>query len=237
VSEISKTVDQALTVLLEVGERGPLTPARLARDLRLNRTVVHRLLSTLHQRGFVVRHEHGYVPGPLLIRIAERVQPEMRAQGRAVMQRLAGITGETVVMHVPDGDDAVVIEQVVAERNVVRVAHEIGSRHKLVDGASGRSILAFRADEAIERTVRGLDGADALRRQLDGVRRLGYAISHDELQQGVHGLAVPVLDDERRAAASLAVLVPVSRAANLLQHLEALLEATERLSQALSFAA
>lgn len=233
-AEISKTADQALTVLLEVGEHGPVTPAALARSLGMNRTVVHRLLSTLHQRGFITRQENGYVPGAILVRIADHVQPELRAQGRRVMRELSDAVGETVVMHIPDGEDAVVLDQVVSDRNVVRVEHEIGSRHQLVQGASGRAILAFLSPQVIDRITRKLDNPDGVRRQLEGVRQLGYSLSHDELQQGVHGLAVPVLDDTGVAVASLAILVPVTRANNLTEHTDALLEASAGLSRALA---
>src|SRR5512141_798956 len=96
--EISKTADQALAVLLEVGKRGPMTPAALSRSLDVNRTVIHRLLATLHGRGFVTRDERGYAPGPMLLRIAQRAQPELRAAAHTVMVELAGDTGETVVL-------------------------------------------------------------------------------------------------------------------------------------------
>jgi len=234
VAEISKTADQALTVLLEVGERGPVTPAALARSLGMNRTVVHRLLTTLHQRGFITRQEDGYVPGAILVRIADHVQPELRAQARRAMRELSDAVGETVVMHIPDGEDAVVLDQVVSERNVVRVEHQIGSRHALVQGASGRAILAFLSPQAIDRIVRRHDHPDAIRRQLEGVRQLGYSLSHDELQQGVHGLAVPVLDGAGVAVASLAILVPVTRATSITQHTDALLQSAASLSAALS---
>src|SRR5207244_556456 len=84
-AEISKTAEQALAVLLELGEHGPMTPAELSRSLEMNRTVVHRLLATLRGRGFVVRLEKGYVAGPVLLRIAESVQPELRARARAIL--------------------------------------------------------------------------------------------------------------------------------------------------------
>lgn len=234
VAEISKTADQALTVLLEVGERGPATPALLARSLGMNRTVVHRLLSTLHQRGFISRQEHGYVPGAILLRIAEHVQPELRAHGRRIMRALSDTVGETVVMHIPDGNDAVVLDQVVADRHVVRVQHQIGSRHPLVVAASGRALLAYLRQPPVDRMLRDLEHSDALRRQLEGVRQLRYSLSHDELQQGVHGLAVPVLDNTGHAVASLAILVPVTRANGLAEHTDALLEGAAQLSRAVS---
>ena len=103
VAEISKTADLALRVLLEVGESGPVTPTMLARSLGTSRTVVHRLLATLHGRGFVTRQENGYVPGPALVRLADQAQHELRSQGRHVMRELSGLVGETVVLSVADG--------------------------------------------------------------------------------------------------------------------------------------
>lgn len=211
-AETSKTTDQALTVLLTLVERGPMTPAELSRTLGLNRTVVHRLLATLHGRAFVVREDGGYVPGPMLIRVAAHVRPELSVAAHGVMTRLAGVVGETVVLHVRDGDRALVLDQVVATDHVVRVEHEIGSYHGLELGASGRTLLAFADEATIERALRRSEQPDWLRNELDAVRQIGYCISNDELQSGVHGLAVPVRDGDGEVVAALAVLAPITRA-------------------------
>lgn len=233
-AEISKTTDQALTVLLELSENGPMTPAELSRSLKMNRTVVQRLLATLHRRGFVTRLDNGYVPGAVLLRMAEAVQPELRASARAILAELSASVGETIVMHIADGDDAVVLDQIVAQRHVVRVEHRIGSRHPLTRAASGRALLAFLSDARIRRIVDGAEAPATLREQLDAVRTLGYAMSHDELQYGVHGLAVPVLLHDKDATASIAVLVPTTRASGLPDHLDALRQAANRIAATLS---
>jgi len=165
--------------------------------------------------------------------MAERVQPELRAAAAGIMARIGREIGETVVMHVADGDEATVLEQYVASQHVVRVEHEIGSRHPLAKGASGRALLAYLAPARIERVVRSADSPDSLRRQLDGVRQLGYALSHDELQQGVHGIAVPVLDRPDHALASLAVIVPTPRAAGISEHVETLTAAAAEIAVSL----
>jgi len=233
VGETSKTADQALTVLLELVDHGPLTAAELARRLELNRTVVHRLLATLHSRGFITRHGHDYAPGALLVRIAERVRPELRAAASGVMARLSKDIGETVILHIPDGDDALVLEQCAAAQHVVRVEHEIGSRHPLSLGASGRAMLAYLPHTVIERLVRKAERPERLRHQLEAVTQLGYALSHDELQHGVHGLAVPVLDASGHALASLAIIVPAARTDGLIDHLDPLRRAAADVSASL----
>lgn len=232
VAEISKTADQALAALLELSESGPMTAAELSRSLGLNRTVVHRLLTTLHQRGFIVRHNGGYAAGALLVRIAERVEPELRAAAADVMRGLSAETGETVVMHIADGTDAVVLDQVVGTRHVVRVEHRIGSRHPLAMGASGRALLAFLDESLINRLV-SADNSRRLKQQLNRIRELGHSLSHDELQNGVYGLAVPILDHESNGIASLAILVPRTRSEGLTEYLPSLTEAAARIGTSL----
>ncbi|MFT3865156.1 MAG: IclR family transcriptional regulator [Solirubrobacterales bacterium] len=232
-AETSKTADQALTVLIEVTEAGPLSPAELARRLGLNRTVVHRLLATLHRRGFVTRTDQGYAPGAILLRMAERVQPELRAAAAGTMSVLGEEVGETVVLHIVDGDDAMVLEQYVPSRHVVRVEHEIGSRHPLMVGASGRALVAFMDPSTVGRLVRKRGDSNHLPRRLEGVRQLGYAVSQDELQHGVHGLAVPVLDRPDHAIASLAIIVPTTRATGLTAHVEPLMAAAAEVAASL----
>jgi DNA-binding IclR family transcriptional regulator len=210
--EISRTADQALTVLLTVSEHGPVTASRLTRLLGMNRTVVNRLLSTLHGRGFLRRDADGYVLGAILLRMAGRVAPALRDAALPVMERLSEATQETVVLQEPDGADVVVVAQTLATAHLVRVEHKLGSRHPQHIGASGRAVLAFQPPRTIDRLLRNVQEAERIRASLADIRARRYAVSRDELRAGVHGFAVPVLDSSNRPLAALAVLVPDTRA-------------------------
>ncbi|QXJ21128.1 IclR family transcriptional regulator [Actinomadura graeca] len=214
-TEIAQTADHALRILEELGEAGPLGPTELAQRLGLNRTVVHRLLKTLAARGFVSRQDNLYRPGPALARLAETIQPDLRAVAGPVMDRVAEASGETVVLHSLDGHEAVVLDQAVATRHVVQVSHRIGARHPLTVGASGRAILAFLPADAVARILKAEEEPAPVEKSLATVRRRGYAQSHDELQLGVHGIAVPLRAADGTAFASLAILVPTSRTHDL----------------------
>jgi IclR family transcriptional regulator, KDG regulon repressor len=230
-AEISKTTDQALALLERLSGEGPMTAAELATALELNRTVVHRSLTTLHRRGFVTRNGSRYCLGPTLVRIAGHVQPELHAAAAEVMPALTRAIDETTVLHIVDGAQAVVLEQAVSTAHVVRVEHRIGSRHSLLVGASGRALLAFLDSRRATRMVQGAADPGQLRRQLDDIRASGYAISHDELQHGVYGIAAPILENGL-AIASLAILVPQSRAGDLEQFAERLMLAARRIGRA-----
>jgi DNA-binding IclR family transcriptional regulator len=220
-TEISQTGDQMLAVLEIVAAKGPLTVSEAARESGLNRTVVHRLLATLAKRSYLRRTRDGFVVGPMVLRLSHLADTDLRGIAMPMMQKLAQATGETVVLHGLDRDEAVVIDQALGEQNLVRVEHKPGSRYPLFRGASGWAILAWQDQKMIERASRGAD-ARAVAARIKLVRAEGHAISHDELQQGVHGIAVPILMGNGVCEASISVLVPSTRASKLPALLEPL---------------
>jgi DNA-binding IclR family transcriptional regulator len=215
VAEISKTADQALALLLAVSEHQPVSASELCRYLDMNRTVAHRLLTTLHQRGFVRRVGDAYAVGPALTRIASQVAPSLRQAAGPVMAGLAAAIGETIVLQVVDGDQAVILEQVIGRRHVVRVEQNLIDRHALHLGASGRVLLACESSRRARQLLAGVPQAQEVLRELAEIRKRGYALSHDELQLGVHAVSAPVLGPSGAGAAALAVLVPANRASRL----------------------
>lgn len=230
--EIAQTADHALRILEELGQGEPLSLAQLAERLRLSKTATHRLLVTLGARGFVLRQGGQYHPGATLVRLAAALRPDLRAASADVMRTLAAATGETVVLHILDDLEAVVIDQAVASRHLVRVSHQIGSRHSLSLGASGRVILAFAGSSVRRRVLADHSDPASVEGSLASIATAGYAQSHDELQEGVQGIAAPVFD-HHGVVASLAVLVPVARAEGAGDHVPRLLKAARGISGSL----
>lgn len=210
-AEISSTGDQMLQLLEIVAFEGPASTAALAQAAGINRTVAHRLLATLHQRGYLVREGKTFTLGPLLSRIAaESHEPAILIRARAVIQDLAERLGETVVIHKIDGDATMVVEQAVSDAQLVRVQHREGSRHLLTMGASGRAILAHQSDAFIARLLAREDRLD-LEVVLQKIRTDGISRSENELQSGVLGYAVPLREAGGTVRFSLAVLIPSQR--------------------------
>jgi DNA-binding IclR family transcriptional regulator len=230
--EISKTADQALAVLEFVAERGPIATADIARELRMHRTVVHRSLATLAQRGYVRRVADGHVAGATLTRLAQAVEPELLGAARPVLDQLARAHGETFILTVRDGDEAVQLEQAVGAKHFVRVQLARGFRHPLTSGASGRAILAFLDAPTIARLIATAPAPRKLAGLLARARRAGHARSHDELAAGVHGISVPIVaGGEARGA--LGVVMPAARAESGAALVRVLKDAARRIARAL----
>lgn len=214
-AEISLTGDQMLTVLEAVAKKGPVSAADVARGCDINRTVAYRLLVTLEQRAYVRRGHDGYMLGSAVNELVRQLDRDISAIARPLMGKLANAVGETVVLHFLNKDEAVVTEQALGNRHLVRVQHVPGSRHPLHLGASGWAMLAFQDQKTIARVVKKTEDPNAAQARIEQIRRDGYAISHDELQMGVHGVAAPLIEPDGRCNAGLAILVPSSRADTL----------------------
>lgn len=235
-SEISLTGDTMLTVLECVAAHGPVSATQCARFCNVNRTVAHRLLTTLARRLYIVKAGSGYVLGPATISIAAQAQPSIISIAKPEITRLASGVRECVVLHGVAEDEAIGLDQALDLTHVVVVRHNPGSRHPLYRGASGWSLLAYQPERLTARVLASLPEGErvgALQR-LNKVRALGYAHSRDELQLGVHGLAAPVCGADGVAQASVGILVPQSRATNLLGMSGPLLTCARAISARLS---
>ena len=228
--EIAKTLDQGLMLLDDVAERGPGSVSDVAQRTGLNRTVAHRLISTLETRGYLRRDPDGLVTlGSTLLGMGERVETDLRGAARIPLQVLTATMRETAVLTVPDGDEAVAIDQDAgpAGHHLVRVDYRPGMRHPLDKAAHGTAILAFRDESREASTLPG----DEQRR----IRERGYAVSHDELQLGASGIASPVFGRDGTVVASLGIVAPVERFPDESQAARAVLAAAADTSRALGY--
>jgi DNA-binding IclR family transcriptional regulator len=221
--EQSKTVDKALAVLVALGEGGPASVSDLARRAGLSRTAALRLLTSLDRRGFVRRTGDGYTLGLALLQLSLQIEPVLRRAARPVLEDLAERFGETALLAVRDGNDAVAVDQVLGTAHrVTEVRYRPGYRHPLTVAAHGRAILAF---------LPANGGPDA---DLADVRRRGYVFSSGELEPGAAGLAAPVLDRDGVALASIGVVAPDHRLPDLDELAAAVRDAADRVGRELA---
>lgn len=234
-SEFSQTADNAIAILVELGEFGWATPQKLAIRMATNRTVVQRLLTTLLNRGFVIRQDGEYALSWRVRQLADGVQARLRHAAATHMAVLSARTRETVVLQVIDGDDVVVLHEVAYSSDVrLQVRHEVGARSPLTQSASGLAILAGVNEKHLGRVLRSRDDLSALLPRLEQIRQIGIAFTSDELQQGVSGIATLLSRNEDEPHASLAVIAPTSRTDELRRHTGSLLRAAKEIERAIN---
>jgi DNA-binding IclR family transcriptional regulator len=204
-----QTADRALQILLEFHGGGEtLTVSGLASSLRLNRSTVSRLVTTLEARGFVRRVAgEGVQLGPEAARLGQLAlqRPDLTAVARPVMDRLAQETGETVTLAVAAGGEALTVAEQTGS-HFVSSRDWTGARTPGHCTSDGKVLIAFGAipfpaGPLVALTPSTITTPEALRAELEVVRRQGFAVARGELERCLHGIAVPILEGDACAGA------------------------------------
>ena len=215
-TQVLERLAAVLTALAEAP--GPLTAAELAERAALPASTTYRLVQGLERHGLLMREGRGEVAiGLRVLELARLVEDRLDATlvepARPVMRRLTASHGETAILTALAGTSAIGIASV-ESRQPVRLSYSRWRSTPAHRGASGKILLAFADDRARERVLAGLgpeDDPEALERELDAVRAAGHVLTHGELDEGVSGVAAPVLDARGRLAAGLTLVGPTAR--------------------------
>jgi IclR family transcriptional regulator, pca regulon regulatory protein len=186
-------------------ERPALSLSEVARATGLARAAARRFLLTLVELGYmrfdgrlfrlsprVLELGRPYLDGLTLPEVAE---PHLR--------ELVAAVRESATVAVLDGTDIVYVAHVQAKR-IMSVSVAVGSRDPAFATSLGRVLLAGQGDGWLEGYLEGLELAAITPRtivdpgrlgmELRRVRRQGFALVDQELEEGLRALAVPLRD-------------------------------------------
>lgn len=214
-----RAVERALDILVCFTTETDLSLTEIASRIGLHKSTVHRLLTTLEERGFLIRNQETdkYRVG---LRIWELAAKSSRDDDPALillpeMEKLRDLIGETVSLYLRDGKERIRIQAVQSNQAIRRVA-PIGMRAPLTVGASSKVLFIFAQEEVQQQLLQTLDWSGEEEKQsyldqLEAIRRLGYATSSEEREPGAAAVSVPIFDRSHHLAAALAVSGPVHR--------------------------
>ncbi|MER7922341.1 IclR family transcriptional regulator [Streptomyces sp. NPDC096057] len=239
-----ESVDNALSLLLLLSERGRVRLSDVADELGIARSTAHRLLSTLRQRSFTVQGaDKAYRPGPALYRLgmSRRTDDELIELARPHMLWLNTRLGETVHLVVREGAQVRFLHSVEGV-HALRVSTRAGATLPAHLASGGKALLAELTLPELDeiygaRAAGGVDGAIeavALHHGLTGVRRNGYAVNSGETEPGIVAVGAAVHEPGGRAVAALALSVPSLRLprSRVAASAAVLIEATRRMETA-----
>jgi DNA-binding IclR family transcriptional regulator len=200
----------------------PVGVSEVGRACGFAKTSAHRLLKTLVSEGYVSQGPDNdkYRLNLKLWVLGSHVvaRTDVRTVAYPHMLALSEATGETTHLCVLQRDEVIFIETI--ETNQALRAHTpLGARAPVHCAAHGKAILAFQPDSHLPRigktmvrytgtTVRTLA---ALRRDLEGIRRQGYAVNRGEWEAKVVGVAAPVRNHVGEVIASIGIAGPLER--------------------------
>ena len=223
-TETIQSIERAIAILRSFTELEPeLRVTELAERLDLHKSTVSRILATLQKGGLVGQNpESGkYHLGLGLVGLAGVALGRLDARGVAqpYLHTLVAFTQETVNITVREGNECVNIE-VARSPQPIRYEGWIGRRTPMHCTAAGKVLLAHLPAE--ERAVRlalplmaytnkTVTDGQALEDDLAQVCDQGYAIVHEEFEEGFSAVAAPIFNYEGQAVAAVSVSGPTYR--------------------------
>ncbi len=200
-----ESVDNALKLLLLLGERPEIRLTEATRYLGVAPSTAHRLLAMLNYRGYVRQDplSKAYLPGPSLTGVAFAILGRLDIQRTAapIMRSLSQQLRETIHVGMLDGANVHFVAAVEGPP-AVRVASRLGRIMPAHCTSTGKVMLAqltetelhqLFPDEELERvTPRSIGSRAELVAELSRIRERGYAINREESEEGVASVAVPM---------------------------------------------
>ncbi|OBK51634.1 IclR family transcriptional regulator [Mycobacterium sp. 1081908.1] len=198
-----ESVDNALKLLLLLGERPEIRLSDAARDLGVAPSTAHRLLAMLAYRGFVRQDpvSKAYLPGPSLTGVAFAVFGRLDIQRSAapIMRALSEQLRESIHVGMLDGANVHFVAAVEGPA-AVRVASRLGRTMPAHCTSTGKVMLAelpetelrqlFPTEELERVTAHSIGSRAELEAELSRIRERGYAINREESEDGVASVAV-----------------------------------------------
>jgi DNA-binding IclR family transcriptional regulator len=196
----------------------------LAKAVGLTQATTHRLLQGLIQEGMVEQDPQNKLYRLSLDLFCLAAQAgavnDLRSLARPALLRLNASLGDTVLLLVRSGFDAVCLDRVEGQYPIRTFTGDVGGRVALGVGQAALVILANLPDTEYEEVLRhnlprirhyNVYDEVYLRTEVKKARELGYCARGSGLLEGMAGLAVPVFDRNRRVVAALSVGTHTSR--------------------------
>ncbi len=208
------TVDRAIRSLITIAERAPTTAGEVAECLGTPLSTTYRYISSLRKHGLVwALADQTLAPGPRCVQLERAfTRTFQRSTYRAVMERVAQETGETVALLVPQNGEAICIDTVESSLPL-RYTFSRGVAKSMLRGASAKAMLPWLDQEWLAGYIGASDELtpeqrERLEDELPLIRERGYATSLGEIDAGVWAVGAPVFKANGGLDASLSVIAP-----------------------------
>ncbi|WP_195277072.1 IclR family transcriptional regulator [Anaerotruncus rubiinfantis] len=221
---------QSLDRAFDLIERLSLNPdgmllMELSTASGLHKSTVHRLLSALISLGYVRKDESSnrYRLTLKLFELSGRVVDNIDVLeiAKPHIEQLRNHTQEAIHLVVREGADIVYIHKAESKQSSIRMFSRIGMRRPMYCTAVGKSIMATMTDDEVIRiweksdvkpyTEHTIVDLGSLFRELDTIRRCGYALDNEENELGVRCIGAAILDYTGRGRAALSISAPLAR--------------------------
>ncbi|MGP4019591.1 IclR family transcriptional regulator [Saccharopolyspora sp. 5N708] len=209
---------QKLLVLLEAIAVGPRRFTELEKSTGLPKSTTHRMLEVLIEHGLVAKLDSTYTLGErfhsLVHMNADSSTGDLQRLLTPYLVELLERVGHVVIAGVLSGSEVFCVRSLF-KHDAAGLVRSDRWREPTYCTALGKVLLAYTPGQ-LEKLLAGvaklpahtsgtISTPTALRQEVSGIRRRGYAFARDEYIPGITGVAAPVLDRSGMAVAGIGV--------------------------------
>ena len=220
-----QSVDRALSLIETLAEDDEgYRLCDLAIRTGLSTSTVHRLLATLEKRRFVQfdRYASKWHVGAQSFAVGATFarRRNFTAQAMPYLRKLRDQTRETANLAAVD-DGSIIVLTRMESREIMRSLTKVGGRVAMVASGAGKAVLATYSDEDVNAIIRrqgmprltekSIVRPSELFRELQAIRRQGYAVDDEEARMGLRCVAAVVYSDCSEPLAAISVSGMTSR--------------------------
>lgn len=220
-----QSVDRALSILETLAEDDEgYRLSDLAIRTGLSASTVHRLLATLESRRFVQfdRAESKWHVGVRSFTVGASFARRRNFSTQAIpyLRKLRDLTRETANLAVVD-DEFIIVLTRMESREIMRSLTQVGGRVPMVTSGVGKAVLATYSDEDVGAVIRhhgmprltekSIVRPSDLFKELEKIRKQGFALDDEEACMGLRCIAAVVYNDCAEPLAAISVSGMTSR--------------------------
>lgn len=209
---VNSTADRAIEILLAFDAAHPVwTPTELAQHLKMPRSTIYRYFNSLKHYGLIIEDRNGgfQLSAKIveLARVAKSTTTVMRI-ARPYLERLSEKFGEFTSLRQVIGPELVPVDRIDC-RHHVRIPYLRNTTLPWPTTTGAKVMLAFSSPKEVEEmfkmftpvayTPNTITDRALLEKELERVRRQGYAVTNEERDEGVSGVAAPIFSGGRLA--------------------------------------
>jgi len=219
-----QSIQRAMAIIETLDKYRELGVTEIAEKLGLERSTVHRILSTLKALGYINQNptNHKYSNSFRFFEIGNNVIQSLgfRRQALPFMQELSTKSNEAVNLAVLDGKYVIYIDKIESPATI-KVDLPVGKRMPAYCTGLGKVLLAhlpemtvrelFEDEPLIRYTKNTITDIDELCQHLAKIREQGYAVDNEEYVEGLLCIAAPIWGHTKNVVAALSVALPKFR--------------------------
>lgn len=220
-----ESLSRGLNLLSALSESPhPLNLTELSTLIHLSKSTVQRLVYTLQTLGYLDRDKETKKfrlgQRAVLLGLSIVKHSDLRKVAFPHLEKTSKEINETVNLAILDGTEIVYVERIKTQQ-ILNINLEVGSRLPAYCTSMGKAVLAFLPVDRLEallkmmelkpQTSNTITSKEVLRKELERVRRRGFATNNEELSNGLRSVAAPVRNAGGQVIAAVNIAVPSSR--------------------------